>query len=262
MQRFGWDFFATRTNWIADISYSAGALAKDLGNLGTIGINFVGTDYGDNIIGTRVASTEEGYIETGNLDIGAYAIGLSYARSLTNKFKFGVQIKYAHQHLGENLISEEENKIVQNRVNGLGYDIGTIFYPGYKSFRFAMSIRNFSSQFKYEEEAFELPLTFRIGMAMDVLDLIDETGIHSFLLSVDALHPRDHTERIHIGGEYWYNEIIALRTGYKTNYDEEGLSLGFGLRYEFSGINLKVDYSYSQMGVFENVNRITIGGEF
>ena len=262
MQQFRWDVFATRTNWIADISYNAGALAKNLGNLGTIGINFIGTDYGDDIIGTRVASTEEGYIETGTLDIGAYTVGVSYARSLTNKFKFGLQIKYAHQHLGENLISEAENKSVKNSVNGFGYDIGTIFYPGYKSFRFAMSIRNFSSQFKYEEEAFELPLMFRIGMAMDILDFLSGTDMHSFLLSIDALHPRDYTERMHIGGEYWYNDIIALRTGYKTNYDEEGLSFGFGLKYDISGVNLKVDYSYSQMGIFENVNRITIGGSF
>lgn len=251
------DFFAGRTEWIADIKYNAAGLVKNLGNWGNVGVSFISSDYGD-IIGTRV--TEAGFEETGNVDVSAGAVGLAYARQLTNKFTLGGQIKYAYEHLGDNLLSTGET--VENKVSGLAYDVGTIFYPGFKSLRVGMSIRNFSPQFSYEEEAFELPLTFRIGAAMDIFDLVRGPANSSFLLAVDALHPRDYTERIHIGGEFLFADMVALRAGYKINYDEEDFSLGLGIKYNIGGIGLKVDYAYTNLGIFDAVNRFSVGFSF
>ncbi|MEJ2050535.1 MAG: PorV/PorQ family protein [Calditrichota bacterium] len=252
------DFFVTRTNWIADIAYTAGAVSRDLGNFGTIGLNFISCDYGE-IIGTQVSSNVSGFEETGNVDVSAYAFGVSYARGLSDKFSIGGQIKYASQHLGQSTFSDGET--VTNKVGGLAYDFGTIFYPGFKSFRLGMSVRNFSQQFKYAEEGFQLPLTFRIGFAIDMLDLLGDHE-NSFVLALDAIHPRDYTERIHMGGEFWWRDLLALRAGYKTNYDEQGFSLGFGFQPSFGTTQLKIDYSYSAMGRFANVNRFTFGAAF
>lgn len=252
------DVFFSQTQWIADISYNAFGLAYNLKNLGTFGLSGVFSDYGD-IVGTRVADTEKGYDRTGNLDIGAYAIGLGYARSLTDKFTVGAQIKWTAQNLGENLFPG--NKTVKNKVSGLAFDFGTIFYPGFKSFRFGMSIRNFSEEFKYQEESFELPLTFRVAFAMDVLDFLGDHE-NPLLVSVDALHPRDYTERINLGAEYVVADMIALRAGYRFNYDEEGLSAGLGFSKRFGNYGLRVDYSYSDLGVFSSVNRFALGFSF
>ncbi len=252
------DFFAARTEWIADIAYTAGGLVTNFGNWGNVGINLTTCDYGD-FIGTRVAETEKGFVETGMLDIGAYAVGVTYAKTLTNKFTVGGQIKYAAQHLGENLLANGET--IENKVSGLAYDFGTIFYPGFKSFRMGMSIRNFSPQFKYQNTAFELPLKFTIGFAMDVLDFIGEHN-NSLLIAFDAIHPRDYTERIHLGGEYLFMDMIALRAGYKFNYDEEGLTGGVGFKSNFGGLDIKVDYSYSDFGIFNAVNRFSFGLSF
>ncbi len=125
-----------------------------------------------------------------------------------------------------------------------------------------MSVRNFSPQIKFQEEAFELPLTFRIGVAMDLFDFVGGLSNQSLVLGIDALHPRDYSERIHVGAEYMYSDLIALRAGYKFNYDEEGLNLGFGLKYGIGGVNVKFDYSYTSFGIFDGVNRFTIGGTF
>ena len=46
------------------------------------------------------------------------------------------------------------------------------------------------------------------------------------LVSIDAIHPRDYTERINLGAEYVLMDMIALRAGYRFNYDEEGLTAG------------------------------------
>ncbi len=254
------DFFATRTEWISGMALNGGAIAKSLGNQGVIGVDYISIDYG-RLIGTQVASTTKGYVETGDVDVGAFAVGVGYARQLTDKYHLGAHVKYANQHLGANIFRPGGEEI-ENRISGFAYDIGTIFYPGFKSFRFGMSVRNFSPQLKYEETPFELPLTFRIGFAMDAFDLIGGIPNNSLLVSVDALHPRDYTERIHIGGEYSLGDLIALRAGYKTNYDEEGLSLGFGLNYELAGIALRIDYAYTDFGVFNNVSRLTVGGSF
>jgi len=99
---------------------------------------------------------------------------------------------------------------------------------------------------------------------MDIFDFMPSLQeSQSLVLAIDAVHPRDYTERIHIGGEYWYMDMIALRAGYKYNYDEEGLSAGVGIKYAVEGgFGIKIDYSYSDLGVFDAVNRISIGASF
>lgn len=248
--------FVANTQWIADISYNAGAVAANLGNWGVVGLSIIYADYGNDILGTRVAANEAGFEDTGVLDVGAYAIGVSFARQISNKFSIGGQIKFAAQHLGSSVI-DSKGTTHNNKVSGLAYDFGTMFYPGFYSFRMGMFIRNFSPQFKYEKEAFQLPLTFSIGFAMDVLDLLNEEHSNSLLISVDALHPRDYTERIHLGAEYVLMDMIALRAGYKFNYDEEGLTAGIGFNSNLGGLDVGIGYSFSDFGAFDSVNRIS-----
>jgi hypothetical protein len=259
----GYDFTFTRTTWIADISYISGGIAKSFGQWGTVGMHFITADYGK-IIGTRIADTERGFEETGNVDVSAYVVGLAYAKRISDKFAMGGQLKYAGQNLGESQLTTD-GETTQNKVSGLAYEFGTTFYPGLlESFRFGMSIKNFSQEFQYEQEGFQLPLTYFIGIAFDALELAGDfnNDIHSLMIALDAIHPRDYAERIHLGAEYWFKNMVAVRTGYKFNYDEEGISFGAGLKYNVSGLNLKLDYAYSNFGVFESVNRISIGASF
>jgi hypothetical protein len=250
-----YDVFVSQTEWFADMGYKAGALAVDLGNIGTVGASFVTGDYGT-FYGTRLSDNTAGYVDTEELTVGAYAVGVGFARRLTDKFSVGGQIKYAYQHLGSSRM--EDGSDVVNELSSLAYDFGTIFYPGYKSLRVGMSIRNFSPQIKYEVESFEMPLTFTIGTAMDILDILGEDHENALLLSVDAIHPRDYTERLHVGGEFLFMDMVAIRAGYKTNYDVEGLTLGAGIDYVLSGINVRIDYAYSLMEYFDAVNRFSI----
>jgi hypothetical protein len=264
------ELFAGQVQWIADISFNALGITKSLGNLGMFGFSFVNVDYGDDLIGTRVARTTDtqseidaGFVETGKLAASSFATGVSYARRLTNKFLVGGQARYAYEHLGENEMPADTGvgPIKKNIVNGLTFDFGTIFYPGFKSFRFGMSIRNFSGDYIYEEAGFSLPLTFSMGVAMDILDLLGEHR-SPLLLAIDAVHPRDYSERVHIGLEYTLANTLALRAGYRFNYDEEGLSAGIGFTRELAGIGLKFDYSYAAFGVFGTVSRVAAGFAF
>ena len=260
-----YDFFLTNTTWIADISYIGGGLLVNFGDIGTFGLNFITADYGE-IIGTRITSTEAGFEETGDIggDVGAYMVGLVYAKQISAKFAMGGQIKYAVQDLAQSQLVVD-GEMVDNHVSGIAYEFGTTFYPGLvESFRFGMSIKNFSQELQYEQEGFQLPLTFMIGFAVDLFDIVGDVdrGMHSLTLAMDAVHPRDYTERIHLGAEYWFMNLVALRSGYKFNYDEEGFSVGIGAKLDVSGLNLKFDYAYTDFGVFDNVNRITFGASF
>jgi len=244
----------SRTQWGALLRYNAAGLVYNAGLWGNFGISLITTDYPQSEWTTVDESTEQGYEELGYVDAGAYAAGLTYARTLTDKFSVGGNVRYAAQHMGQNLLSDSTT--VENNVSGLSFDFGTIYYTGFESLRLGMSINNFSPEYKYQTYSFQLPLTFKIGTAMDLIDLIkEEHPDKSLLFSIEVIHPRDYSQRIHTGLEFTYMGMLSLRVGYKFNYDEEGLSAGVG----FNVKGIRLDYSYSELETFDAVHRGTLG---
>jgi hypothetical protein len=219
-------------------------------------------DYGD-IKGARLLSQADpqGYEELGNIDVSAYAIGVAYARQITNKFSIGGQIQVVSQHLGE---TELQTGMVQNRVTKPTLNFGVKFYPGFKSFRFGMAIRNFSTGATYEEISAQLPLIFKFGAGMDMLDLFapGHSSKTSFLVSTEFLHPNNFTERVNIGGEFRLAGLLAIRSGYEFNRDLAGLNAGFGITPEIGGNQFELNYSYSAIDVFDGVNRFSLVASF
>jgi hypothetical protein len=267
------DLSVNVTKWITDISYNNAILAINGGVWGNFGINVSYADYGE-INGTQFSSTDPaGYIELGLLDVNSYVIGISYARRLTEKFTTGAQFKYVSQRLGSSLydsLGTWEDDAVPNKVSGLAYDFGLIFFPRFpklESFGIGMSVRNFSPEYHFmlgdsaqaRGESFQLPLNLTIGVAIDLFDILGNANPdQSVMLAVDVIHPRDYTERVLVGAEYSYKGLFMLRLGYKFNYDEEGLCAGVGVHYK----GIKIDYSYCELGVFDLVNRVSCGISF
>ena len=142
----------------------------------------------------------------------------------------------------------------ENKVNTLAYDFGTIFKTGIKSLAFGMSVRNFSTEVKFEEEDFQLPMIFTIGISANVFDFIEVGGPEqALLLTIDTTHPRSQPEQIKVGLEYSFMGRIFLRGGYISGNSEDDFSFGFGLEYQ--GIDF--DYAYTPFGLFDNVQRFT-----
>lgn len=123
-----------------------------------------------------------------------------------------------------------------------------------------MSLRNFAQDIKFVDESFLLPLTFKLGLSMNLFDFLDiDPNSHTFLFAVDAEHPRDNEEMLHLGAEYTFLKILSLRAGYITpKTSEAGINAGVGLQYGLGGINLGVDYSYTEFGIFQDVHRISV----
>lgn len=257
------DVMVGLTQWIADINYNFGSLAfrPFNGRFGVFGVSATWVDYGE-MQETIRADNEQGFIDIGTFAPLAYSFGLGYANALSDVFSVGGQIKYVGQDLGSSIMREIDGEFERsdNRENVIAFDFGVLYKTGFRSLNFAVSARNFSPEVTYEVESFELPLTLLIGVSMDMMDLypVGAPGMHSFVVGLEAANPRDFSEQIKLGGEYTFMNTLALRAGYVFPTDQEGVSLGAGLRQQFSGLGFGADYAYTSFGVFSAVHRIAV----
>lgn len=262
----------THTNWFIDTNLDFAGLALTLGNdMGTIGINIISLSMGEMKI--RTVAEPDGTGE--RFGAGDLSAGISYARSLTDRFSIGGSAKYISQ------------RIWHMSASSFAIDIGTIFTTRFNDMKIGMCISNFGTKMKFGgedvlvfhdidpekygnndkipahllTERWSLPLTFRVGIAMDIL----KEENNRLTVAIDALHPNDNTESINLGIEYDFSKLMVLRLGYKSMFlrnGEDGITAGIGLKYDRIGSSLKLDYAFQTFGRLGNVQRLSLGVAF
>jgi hypothetical protein len=253
---------AGAVQWITDINHNSASLVYKPANgkFGVIGVNAISVDYGD-IISTVLDDSEAGYKDVGTINPTALAFGLSYANAFTDQFSVGANFRYSVQDLGSVAVDYDGSGgyVMDSYSASAGVlDFGVLYKTGFKSLNFGMALRNFSTEVSYDDEESELPMTFKIGVSMNVLDLANiDPNTHSLLVSVDANRPRDYDEQLFFGVEYSFINRFVLRGGYGFPKDEEKLSFGGGIKQPIGSMELSVNYSYTQFGVFGEVNRFS-----
>jgi hypothetical protein len=251
-----------QVQWIADISHSFAGVAFSPfdGNYGVIGVFAQTVDYGT-LQGTVRADNAKGYIDVGDFNPHGTSIGLAYARALSEKFSVGGDVKYVRQNLGPaaTAIGSDGSLVMDENVTDLyAFDFGLTYRTGFKSLTLGMVVRNFSKEAQFKSEGFQLPLTFRIGLAMNVVDILPlDPEVHGLRVSLDAEHPRDYPEQVKIGLEYSFVNILSLRVGYVGPADERSMSYGIGLQKGFGTTGVGVDYAYTPFGIIGNVHRFS-----
>ncbi len=269
------EVMATHMTWIADTKFDFAALALPLGDFGTIGLSFTSLSMED--MKVRTVDQPEGtgeYFSAGDL-----ALGLSYARRLSDRFTVGVTVKYIQQ------------TIWHESASAFALDIGTMFRTDMLGgLVIGASLSNFGTSMKLdgrdtrqfgrvdptilgsneripstiEMESWDLPLLFHLGLSFDPV----RNDEYRWTIAVDALHPSDNYESVSTGTEVAYREFLYLRAGYHSLFLEEaegGLSLGFGLASTMlftSSTMVKLDYAYNHMGRLGGVNMISLGVRF
>lgn len=186
---------------------------------------------------------------------GDLGIGLTFARRLTEQFSFGVTLKYVEETLAE------------LKMRGVMFDLGTYYWTGLASTRFAVTISNFGPQVKpsgsiknylgqtvSDFQSFPPPTMFRIGIAYDPID----TKTNKLTTSVQLNHPNDNAENINIGAEYSYKDFIFFRSGYKFNVESENYSGGIGLKVPLKIATGTVDYSIANFRDLGFTHRISL----
>ncbi|NOZ55411.1 MAG: PorV/PorQ family protein [Calditrichaeota bacterium] len=272
-----WAAALHQVNWLVDSKLYGVALAKSLGNFGAVGVDLTYMDYGD-FVGTRPvdrAVDPRGFVITRKFRVEDYAVGFTFARRVSNKFTFGFRLKRLHENLGpaayvvDEYQDPETGEMVRVRrtreweLNDWGLDFGTAYDVGWKSLRIAMTMQNFSRDMKYWFEEFQTPMTLRIGLAMDVAQLLlPSTPNVQLKVALDATHPNDYTERVHAGAEFLYSRRLALRVGYKFNHDVESAAFGVGTQVELAGLSAEFDYAYCAANYFKDIHRLSFRVRF
>jgi len=271
------DVALNRTQGIADINYNAIAAAFHLWENGVLGVSFLSMDYGT-FYGTRVSNNAQGYEETGEFTPHAFALGVAFAQKVSDRFSYGVHLKYVYQNLGNAFVAPngttfgDPDFVISARGYSsaswtwywpLALDVGAYYDFLYKGLRFGASLTNISREEKYENEEFPMPFAVSFGLMVEPLQFfMGGSDAEALRVCVESRHPRDYDQKVKFGAEYSFLEAFTARVGYMSNYDERGLTAGIGIHYDVSGIPLRLDYAYEAFGIFGGVHHISLGASY
>ncbi len=252
-------------DWLVDSRNSYFAAAVKLGDFGTFGLDIQYLDYGK--VEETTVYDQDG---TGRfLSASDMAIGLGYAKKLTDRFAFGIKVKYINE------------TIADATGNAFAIDIGAVFLTSFfdNSFRIAASLSNFGTKMKFSGRdlsvtynvpdnpsnkqipadlstiEWDIPLLFRFGVSNYFINNDQIT----LLVAYEILDSRDYEVRHNVGGELGLYKMLYLRGGYKFNYDEIKYTVGVGLDFmEILKYQLKLDYVYLDYGDFDALNQFSL----
>ncbi len=257
----------SQTQWIADVDLSFAAVAVNLGGSGTIGASFYVMNSGD-----MKVTTEERPDGTGEVfRVQDFALGVSYARRLTDRFAIGGTFKYIH------------SSCWQLYASAIAFDAGLQYITPLNGLTLGLSISNFGDKLTYagnnlsvrydpdprvggnndgvvadlHTKSWDLPLLFRFGLAYKV----EINGSQALTVTSDVLYPNNNFNYINVGAEYSVWNKFFIRGGFRGLLlpdREGGLNLGGGILFD----PVKFDYSYSDMGRLNGVHRVSLGVVF
>ncbi|HDR05105.1 MAG TPA: PorV/PorQ family protein [Candidatus Marinimicrobia bacterium] len=270
--------------WIADINNAFASVAIVLPRVGTLAAGITTFNYGEEEVTTLAMQDGTGETYTAN----ELAATLSFSRKLAAWFSFGASAK---------LIS---SSIWHMSASAAAVDLGVVVNTHFLTFggdredglSIGMSIANYGSRIKYDGidllnpidikpnengnyadvqgqfrmQAWELPLIFRIGIALHPI----HTSMHRLTLALDALHPNNNSESVNLGAEYSLtfpgSAAVYLRGGYRGLFMDQsqfGATFGGGLNLLLlNNAALKFDYAWRNVGLFGNRPAYTISIHF
>lgn len=263
-------------DWVGDISHEFASVVVPT-RAGSFGVALTAL-----MLGKFEETTIQEYQGTGRTFTGSdVALAFSYGRMFTEKLAFGASAKY---------VSEQ---VWDVGAQGLAFDFGVHYNTGWRNLRIGMAMANFGPDLRYSgsqlnfthdpgwewpwtrepipgtylTETFPLPVTFRFGLAYDVM----RTENSALAAAVDLVHYNDVNEKVNIGLEY-NHQPVYVRAGYILNTDLDyadalgyatGLSAGAGFRVRPGpGIGLQLDYGYRNLARLGASHRLTLAVDF
>lgn len=261
------------SEWLVETRHNYLGATYSAGTLGTFGLSVTQLDYGEDLVTT--IENPEG---TGEL-FGAQdlAVGLSYARALTDRFTIGGTAKFVRQ------------QIWNESANGAALDLGLRYETGYRGLIIGMAMTNFGTDMRLagrdlrrrydidpnqtgnndglpvnlEVGAWALPLSFNVGVSAEAY----RAGDLSLLLSAQGQAPSDNSQSASFGGEFAFRNLFFVRGGYRQAFssvaEDGGWTLGFGLNYALNPrLGLTVDYVFQEYEPFGTPQMFTVGVRF
>jgi hypothetical protein len=268
------EFKVVHTRWIAETNFDFASLVIPLGGIGTLGLSFTSLSMPDMKVSTVELPEGTGeYFSAGDI-----AVGLSYAKGITDRFSIGFNAKFIQQ------------TIWHERATGFAIDAGTIFRTDLlNGLVIGASISNFGTKMQLSGrdtrtfnrvdptklgsndevpyniglDSWDLPLTFQIGISTNIVNSSD----FKWTIAVDAVHPSDNYESMNTGTELSYRNTFFIRGGFQSLFldqAEGGLSLGAGIYANniLGSTSVQFDYAYRDFGRLENIHVFGVGLRF
>lgn len=241
----------SHNQWVVDINHDFVGAVYHLDDANSFGVSLTGLTMDEMKVTTEYAPFGTGEY-FGFSDVG---ISVSYSRKMTDQFSFGGTVRY---------IEETLDKL---KMRGFMIDLGTYYWTGLGSTRFAVTVSNFGNDLapdgevvlvgnrtKSEWQSFSPPTMFRIGFAFEPYE--DEQ--HRVTTSIQLNHPNDNSENVSLGAEYVWNKMFFARGGYKFNVEEQNYSFGAGVNVPISIANVSVDYAFANFSRLGSAHRFSI----
>ncbi len=264
----------THTNWIASTNLDYAALVLPLGELGNIGLSYTSLSMPDMAVTTVAMPQGTGeYFSAGDL-----ALGLSYARTITDRFAIGFTAKY----IQENIWHETGTAFAIDAGTSFRTDLlgGMVIGASISNFGSSMQLSGIDTRtfaridptllgtndqvpYNIDLGTWNLPLLFRIGVSASPIN----TENYKWTVAIDALHPNDNYESMNVGTELSYQGFLFIRGGYQSLFlpdGEGGLSFGIGVNTKelFSNNIVRFDYAYRDFGRLNGVHYFSVGISF
>ncbi len=262
----GTEVMFTHLQYFADIDVNYFAAVTAIEDFGSLGISAKVISFGD-IIKTTIQEPNG----TGEILSPTYSvIGLTYSRRFTDRVSFGATGM---------LVNE---RIEQISATGVAFDFGFIYDPGWQGLKFGLVIKNYGPEmrfdganfevdnpvpgsepnsadktFRSQSATFELPSSVQLGASWNLLR--DEQNSATLM---GLFQSNNFSEDEFRGGiEYAFNDMFFLRGGYTgSNQDEYmfGATFGAGVKMNWGGTVIGLDYSWMQTETFDNNQFFTV----
>jgi hypothetical protein len=189
-----------------------------------------------------------------------WAAGLTVAQELTDLFSYGLTARFVQEQIAEiNAQTVVFDAGVFYRVGGTGAQMAVVI----KNFGFDSSVSGQIERVSLDQltpiieddfESFTPPTTFMLGLSYDVFRRSSE---QSLTFSAQLNNPNDNAESFNMGVEYLWQQILALRAGYRFGVEESTIpSLGFGLMIPGIGPMARFDYGFTSLERLGVVHRL------
>ncbi len=261
------------SEWLVETRHNYLGATFSAGSAGTFGLQVTQLDYGDEPVTT--IENPEG---TGELyDASDLAVGLSYARPLTERFSVGGTVKLVQQ------------RIWNEAANGAALDLGVQYRTGLRGITIGMAMTNFGSDMRLdgrdlrrrididpnqagnnddlpaalEVNEWALPLSFNVGVSAEAY----RSDQMALTVTAEGQAPSDNSQSASVGAEYAFRDLFFVRGGYRQAFSsvegDGGWALGFGLRYGLTErLGLSVDYAFQEVEPFGTPQMFTVGVTF
>ena len=257
------------SNWIADIKHDWIGVVVPLGIAGNVGFSVNSLTMDDMMVRTPALPEGNGDI----MECYDLALGMTYGRTLTDRFSIGGSFKYVRSQLWHMTAQAE------------AFDLGIMFSNIFDMFQLGAVMTNMGTKMRFDgrdtyvyydvsesengnnekidaklsTERYNLPIAFQVGVST----VINRKSSFPLLLAVEFYEPSDNVRSVNVGGEWSFYNMVFLRGGYARIFEkdsERGLTLGAGYKFRIpnSSLRLLLDYSYEDLGILDNSQKFSL----